>query len=393
MYIAVSAGLAITTLSLIHVIMGMHRRATWRSLTLFTLVVATVGAIKLLPTLEFLSGLTGQLGQSNGIPIRHLLEVLTIRTAESYYTRPWTTMPWYEYTAYVGPLALVLAIVGLVIAIRQRRRSLVALALVGIAALLLATTSANHNPLEHLPILNQLRNPSRYIIIALLSLATLAGFAADSLVKRLSPLLGHSLIMIAAMLIFMDTAAIASPVLSQTYSLKPTSLDTRQPNFFQEQANRGAAYHVVEAGIGARNYCPAHLSIYQSNALIYAQSDEQYRGESYAIGDSDVSLAALTPNKLSIEIGHIPDGGDTLIVNQKFTPGWRSKDQLAFSDQSRIALSIREEDANTTITLRFLPTSFIIGATISTLSILFISSLWAISHHRKKLSITSTHSR
>ena len=373
-YMAVAGALAVLILTIAQVVLSVAPARTMRALALFITISATIGAVKLLPTWQFLAGLTGDLGQTEGIPPARLWEVVTTRTATLWYHQPWMRAPWHEYSAYLGFAVPPLAALGLVVAIRRRQKPLLALAAVGVAGLLLAIALSVFNPLEYLPVIHRLRNPGRYLILFLLAAAIFAGFAAQALARCMPRAVRQPLLVLSGLLIFLDLSGSAKPAFREVFSVLPTVL-ARQSEFQQENHNSGTAYHVVTAGLGAKAYCPANLGIYQSTARIQAQSDGDYRGEVYAAGQSEVSLESFTPNKLLVRVGRVPYN-DTLYINQKYTPGWRRGWQEAREDQGRIAFRLRSEDAGRRLTLYFLPTSFVVGAAVSAVACLALLAFW-----------------
>lgn len=358
----------------------LQRRRLGRGLLillLFALTTVSLGAIKILPTLEFLSAVSGQLPDTDGIPWMHVGESLLTRTVAFLYHQPWMQLPWHEYAGYVGVIPLVLALVG--IAVGMRRFFWTTLVLLGglVVFGLWMTTTSQQNLFEQLPVVAQLRNPGRALSMTVLIIALLAGAATDLLARFVPSRRMGSLVALGLTLaIACDFILAFSPAFAEVFSLEPKVFDAGGRPFYQTEGSAENALHVVNAGYGARDYCPPHLALLEPITHVRADSDNDYRGEVESNQGSEVTLASFTPNHLSINVGEVPNAGDTLIVNQRFSPGWRSADRdVLQGNDGRITVPLRPEDAGQQVTLFYRPYSFLVGAFISFATLLVLLTL------------------
>jgi len=81
---------------------------------------------------------------------------------------------------------------------------------------------------------------------------------------------------------------VAAPAFREIYSVAPTPFE-KQTSYYQESQNVGSGYHIATAGIGAKNYCTAHLGLWQAEAPIKGREDSGYVGEVSTNSGTNVS--------------------------------------------------------------------------------------------------------
>jgi uncharacterized membrane protein YfhO len=166
-------------------------RALWptlRALLLTGVLTALLGAIRILPILDELRRHPRTIDSSDGVSLLELLQMLTLRDLP-WHDRTWGSgdhqFVWAEYGTYIGYIVLALALVGIVVCLRQRRYALIV-----VGALFLALTLGEHGSaspwslLHQLPIYDSLRVPSRFAVLLTLFLALAAGKGFDALLQR-----------------------------------------------------------------------------------------------------------------------------------------------------------------------------------------------------------------
>lgn len=384
LHLVVFTGIVLAVVSLGLAVRKGHATIVFRRDIMFALVFFLVGAVKIVPTLEFLGEIEGSLPQTNGTPWFYLGEVLLTRTADLEYTRPWTTLPWHEHAAYVGLGALLLAVIGGAATLAQRRGVGVTLLVLAGIFTIIATSSVEQGDLfTRLPFAAYLRKPGRAIVMVVMTIALLAGYGADTVVSRLRRgRVGEALALLAALLLFADDRAVASPVFAQLYTVPTLTFDVQGQPFFQSETNAGNAYHIVRAGYGAKAYFPPYLKLFHPTAEVFGIEEGAYRGEAYTAGGSDVTLETFSPNILRIRVRSMDSERDTLFINQKFSRGWQSKGRTVTSDAGRIAVPLTSSDAGTVIAVRYLPTSVILGGSVSGAAVAVLLFLW-VSRRRR----------
>ncbi len=369
-YITVYLTILILLLALVVGYMEKKWKQVAVRLISFALLVIGLGAIKIAPTIDFLSNFGGGLVLEDGIPIMRLLEAMTTRTAELEYTQAWMYLPWHEYAAYVGIVPLLLALLGVFVVMKTKRPVYVALIVSALLFLFVATSKTNTNPFNLFPILKQLHVPSRSILMVIFSISLLAGLGAQTLIKRgaWQKVFGSLLVLF----LFVNLFVIGSEAWNNIFSQKHKRLEGVS-SFYQSSFNSDNAYHLTEAGVGAKDYCPTYLRTWYSNAKIYGHEEENYMGEVYVSGSSVASLSELTPNSVAVLIEDVEES-DTVFINQKYSAGWRSKDRELFSDKGRLAFNITEKDEGKVIVIKYLPKSFVIGGLITLFSVALLIS-------------------
>lgn len=361
-------------------------RAVLRSLFLFTVLVAGLGAVKMLPTLEFIREAQGSIEYTAGTPWANLWEAVLTRTADAQHARPWmTSLGWHEHGAYVGILPLALAGVGIVAAFRRHPRVALGLLATAFFFLTIATSRGGGTVFDVLPFFENLRNPARALVMAMLALALFAGFGAAALTSRIPrERLRESLVLLGALLIFADLSTIASAAFQKTFTVEPIGFDGHGRSFYQDGGRVDIAHQVVEAGYGAKNYCPVYLRLFNPGADVRAEGEPGYRGEVYAEGTSRAELASFSPNRIVIGVHNIPPTGDRMFVNQNYERSWRSADREIRADHGRIAFDVSPMDEGKDIELRYKPRSVTIGATLSGITIVAARVAWYMEKRRRR---------
>ncbi|MDZ4225688.1 MAG: hypothetical protein U1C49_02450 [Candidatus Andersenbacteria bacterium] len=362
--------------ALVAIFLSPLRSTIIRNTCIFFILTLSLGAIKILPILDFLRYVSGALAKNNGTPWLHVPTVLLDRHIDLYYFLPWLEQPWHEYSSYIGWFPLILALAGLTAILQVRRRLLFFLFIIsGLSFLLIVTAPASHSFIDFFPVLNQLRNSGRAMIMVVLALSLLAAMGTQTIINRFLPIAFRPAVTtIVAGIIFIDLSLTAAYPWQQIFSLPPITASPYGNTFTQEENRNDISYHTVNAGDGAANQCPAHLQLWQSNASITGHQNERYRGELFAQNGSGITLIQYTPNKITFKVNSItPDNGqDTIIVNQKYAAGWRASNRSVFAQNFRPAFYISAADIGQTITIKFLPNSFIWGSLISLVSAITI---------------------
>ncbi len=345
-------------------------RAVARRCGLVLLLIVLLGAVKILPTLDFLRQVQGDLPNTAGVPWRHLGDVLLTRTVAFDYREPWMTLLWHEYAAYVGPLALALAAVGAVHALVRRHVLGITLVGMGVVFLVLAGTPGSAL-LEHVPVVSQLRNPARALGVVVLVLGLLAARGTEIVAKRLSiGRVRQVLPLLLGLVLFADYSSMSFPALSAVFRDPPRSFAGGGASFFQSTGHANAGLPVVLAGYGAVDDCPAHLTLFQPGAMVRGREDPTYRGEVYAAQGSAVSLEQWSPNRLAVRVASVVPGGDDLIVNQKFDPGWWSPGHRPRSRDGLLTVPVVPQDAGSVVVLQYRPWSLLIGGALTGITVL-----------------------
>ena len=269
---------------------------------------------------------------------------------------------WHEYGAYVSPIAVALALLAAALRFRSCRPYL---AMVAVSILLvLGSFFPPWSPwdlLHRLPGFASIRVPSRFILLAVLSLSILAGFGADILLsffRHRRAAMGVLLfVAITAMNLF-----VSLPILAQTFT-RPPEFPQRQPDFRQVEGNPNRMYAAFLANQGTIR--AAWLSAYRPGRGL--RGPDNAAQEWYSEGNAvQVMRRQFTPNRLLFDLS-APRGG-TLVISQGYDPGWRRMDGgevRPFSD----LVSCSVAPSGKRLELYYFPRYFMLGLWASMVSI------------------------
>lgn len=268
---------------------------------------------------------------------------------------------WHEYGAYLGPLAMILVILGLVFAFRRVWPLLV---LAVLSLLLVLGSFASWAPwelLHMLPAFESMRVPSRFIILALLAFAFMAGHGLDRLITLFKFRRG------AMTIVFFVAIAgthllVSLPILGEAFTRAPENPQPRA-EFKQVQGDPNRMYAAFLANEGTIR--AAWLSAYRGGRGIF---DGQQLKEWYSEGDRvQVTNREFSPNRLVFHVRTA--SGGRLVIGQGFDPGWRRADDGPINEFHDL-LSCRVHPRDTEIELYYRPDYFYAGLIISIISIL-----------------------
>jgi hypothetical protein len=269
---------------------------------------------------------------------------------------------WHEYGAFVGPVAMLLVIIG-AIRVRQNWRYLL---LIGVSFILLfGSFLPPFSPwdlLHRLPGFESIRVPSRFILLALIAIAILAGRGMDVILSyagRRRNLVAYG----TAAVILGTHLAVCLPILGEAFTRQPQPIvyheDFKQiigdPNgmYASLMSNRGT----IKAG---------WLSAYRQGRGIIDMSNRTW--EWFAQQDAVVvENRRFSPNRIGFTID--VSQPDTLIVSQGYDPGWhRTGGGEVDSFVNLVALKVTPADKR--VEIYYYPDYFTLGLWVSALSIL-----------------------
>ena len=224
----------------------------------------------------------------------------------------------HEYGAYVGPLAVLLALAG---AFAARRVAAPWLLLLGAALMLSFGTALGgaYSPwalLHQLPVFASLRIPSRFLIMAVLAIAMLAGAGVERLVSTAGRGVRRAAIAL-LLAATVDMALVGSPNLRHLVDLRAATIE-RSETFIQvDDGDDKRMYALARANRGALDcYEPLKPAVEPIGA-----GTPGYRGEEYLLADGTVRRIEWSPNRLAFEVSS--NLANTLVVNSNYDESWR----------------------------------------------------------------------
>jgi hypothetical protein len=361
-----------------------------RGLLLAAVLTALLGAIRFIPILDVLERYPRLIENSDSMQPFELLDLW------GRWSFPWEhplhEFVWPEYVAFISPPLLVLAIVGVGVAINRRRH----LAWLG-ALFFIALLLGDHGPyspwalLHRLPVYDSLRLPSRFSGLATLYVAALAGFGFDALlaggewlreryreafrwprVQRLVPLL--SAVAVTAWLFAW------SATVSDKWHDPPLSREPPAESFHYAPAH---LYGYLIASLPRLNQGTSMCYVGNMNWRIanglWDGPRPQARVEGRRNRAGEVVEVVRTPNRFHATAQLIRDG--RVVFNQNYDPDWQTNHGKVVDDRGRLAVDLPEGEHK--IIVRYAPRAFIPGLAGTCVGLLLAWVAFAYGYRRK----------
>src|SRR3989344_283898 len=284
---------------------------------------------------------------------------------------------WHEYGAYIGPIILILAIIGCIA--YRNNRIVRTLSIFAMVAILISSCGPLLKPLfDQLPFIPR-SNISRFILFAIIPLSLLAGFGLDSIQKQ------SRLMRIAAMLLLtlasIDIMSLAYPLASQAFVLPhvtrainkapyPIAYSPFDYKTRHEGVDYTRGYDATLAGYGNMTYC----SVLGPNPAVEIITDEGNKGILSFDNDpkATFSITTWTPNNVILQT-HTTKKTNA-ILNANYAKGWFVNGIPANEIRNRPAISVEPGDAQ--IEFSYISPGMWEGITISLLTIVGI--VWTL---------------
>lgn len=368
------------------------QRRSWRPLVLLAFIGAlTLGgsAWKLFPTFTFLADLQTGLPPTTGLPVTALDEAFLRRdvTPNVNERYPPFSIPRHEIAAYLGPVVLLLAAVGL----RQRDRSpVLGFTIAAVFFLALALQLGGEDAPEITLLGHELRNPSRMLSMVVFSISLLAGFGLTRLralvSRRAGEGVGRLVSGLLVTIVTVDLLLVGWTHLSRLFRFPPQPALATEGTFFQTRLPQGAqrnnGYPIVLAGGGAMDFCPTIIRAYRPRSDVRGREEPSYRGEIYSLGAAQAHLVEFTPNALTLHVD--TPTADTIVVNQHYDRGW-SAGPLPVSAVGTL-LGVDVPDGERTVRLVYRPPFLGLGLLVTGLTLAgTAAAFWSRSREARKV--------
>lgn len=377
-YLVAYAALYLTLLALAF---SVQQRRTRPLVNLLLIGALTVlgSAWKLFPTLAFLADREVSLPNTNGVPWRGLDEAFFRRDVTPGGTDDFgaVSLPRHEYAAYVGMVPVLLAALSLHRATRARA---VPFLIAGGVFTFLATQDASASLLEYVPLLRELRNPSRMLSMVTFTVAMLSGFGLTvvlDLLQRIRSPRGFRFLVPAALtgFVLVNFLSVGWPQFAKLFSFSPRPQAFETAGFFQTnlpERQTANGYPAVAQGKGAKDFCPAVLRAYRPVHHVRAREDGGYRGEAYAEGNATVTLLRLTPNTVRLAVD--AKAADTIVVNQQFDRGWSARPFMVKNHDTLLAVAV--PPGRHVVSFRYRPPWILAGSLVTAVTLFALGILW-----------------
>lgn len=269
----------------------------------------------------------------------------------------------WEYGAYIGPLAALLALLG---AVRYPRRA----APWVVACLVFLALATGHSAsyslwdlLHRLPIFSSTRVPSRFLIPLTLAVGVLASFGGEAILNRFKTW-GVYVICLTVCAMLFDFWQVSVANLRYAVSVEQHNSASASSSFRQV---RDESDHLMLASAMA-NEGSLHCYEYTGGIGTPAAgfNEPGYRGEQYLLGAGSVRPVRWTPNRLEYAVD--APRPTLLVINQNYDPSWRvtSGPEQTFSQNGLLALQVPAGKSR--IVLRYTSFGAICGLIITILT-------------------------
>ncbi|OGY30637.1 MAG: hypothetical protein A2805_02105 [Candidatus Andersenbacteria bacterium RIFCSPHIGHO2_01_FULL_46_36] len=280
---------------------------------------------------------------------------------------------WHEYGAYVGPVLLTLAGIG--VALQRKRRIVRILAIGGILALLVSACGPYFKPFFDAAPFIPRSNISRLILFTVIALSLLAGFSIDAIAKRSKRMHIYAIILLT--LAAIDVMSLTYPLASQAFVLPHVTNTIPQapyplaysPFDYKTRYNGvdyTRAYDATLKGYGNMSYC----SVIGPQPAVRIITDEGGTGILSLNDDPNAtfSIKKWTPNKAVFEVTATKT--TSAILNTNYAKGWRINGIPAKEITNRPGIQI--EPDITTLEFSYIPPGLYAGIGVIIINILII---------------------
>ncbi len=313
------------------------------------------------------------------------------RSLQIYY--PLQGFGWHEYGAYLGPLAVLLLIVSPCVILRPAWPWMVVGAVCFLVALGNFAPFAPWTILHHLPAIDNMRAPGRFLIPCAFASAMLASIVLDELVTRFSTMAREdkgspdyprrSWVQRAAMLLvalaLVDSFLVGRHSLQGAFPTPPPLIEPKLPSIVTVQKCSGGQ---VVAPLANYSVLSADEAIVVPIGVT-PREDPHYRGELYFASDSDrvasvvdrVELLDWSPNTVLVGVDTKNPGW--VVLNRNWARGWVAEGPYKVAPYGGL-IAVHIQPGAQTIQFRYRPSIFRLGLTLSitTFAIMAAAFIW-----------------
>jgi hypothetical protein len=305
------------------------------------------------------------------------------------YTWPWELLEMYgwrhtergvgnhqyvypELGNYFGVVGLALMLAGVVV-VARRRRALWPVVAAAVVFVLFELGNLVPLPwwlLKHLPVYKNLRVPSRFTIVVGVFFCALIGVAVDewgapalARWRALAPRarLGGALVLALALGYLLDASSFNRLQFLPTFGL-PAPTGPPAAAFHQVPGDRSMMLMYPHANLGTLS-CFEETPLETSPRLRGNLPADEYLADA---GAGTVRRVLWSPNRIVLDID--ARRPTKVLVNQNWAPGWRVEGGAAIDGGEAGLLAATVAAGRHTVTFRYLPRPFVIGAVVSLLA-------------------------
>jgi len=379
-YVCARAALLVPLLAIYHLAATRHDSWPIKVMALFGIAAFGFSAIKLLPSVQLMRLHPRFIYEPEYNPVASLLSAIFSRNQYWDHQHP-PPGGFYEFGAYLSPIAAVMAAVGI---LGYPRRSLPWLLC---AVFLFSLAIGSPRPwfpwalLRHLPVFASMRIPSISLQTGfILMVAVLSAFGADFLShNRKTYGLGVALTLM--LLATWDAWRVTMPNARVALMMKTNNIFS-VADFRQYFGHPFDMYRTALSNQGSV-YCNESLDFSNLPESVIASNQPGYLGEQYLIGPGAISLLKWTPNALTYSLdaeGNSP-GSRIMVVNQNYDPAWRLSEGSGEVFSEGGLIGVRVPEGKQRLTLAYRNYFFYLGAIVTFLTCVLSLFVWR--HERR----------
>lgn len=238
---------------------------------------------------------------------------------------PGQSVQWVNAGSFMGPVAVMFALIGVASAGRR-----------GIAFLLVAAVFAwasfgsAYEPslwiwLCKLPVFSSMRAPERLVVYVTFAVAMFAGFGAaciDRLIASNSQTVRRTIFGTACVLLLAPMLWFNGPIAATAFCVPAPDI-APAGRFFQGPPRQDARQWGGELYVSVleNRGNPIAESDIPMPVLVKSSDEPSYRGEVYLLSGQPIEAVTISPNSVHVEANL--SGVDTLVINQNYFPGHR----------------------------------------------------------------------
>jgi len=387
---------------------------TGKVIGLLLLITFSIGAIKIIPSLEFTNQYPRIVDDYSGYSLSSLCHSAFSTDQRYNSARHFSDekgflygMSWYmdDNGMYIGLISFVLFLIGFIFAFKKRLS--LALALLVLIWLCFGDriSPSIWGFLRQLPVYKLQRVATRYRFPLVLCLAIFVGlgvqFIKDYLFEKSIPkTINRAIMGTILIVVFLNFVMINIPVWEECFTTSPPAIPEKKI-FFQKC--QGSEYKSQDdSGSLPKLDGPSYFNFLMNAGTIdvvepvpiparaIPVNSEEYNGEVFFSGQRGrATLEAWSPNRIVINVEAEEDG--YVIINQNYFPGWKVEgEDLLKIESIRGLLGVKVPRGNKTIAIYYLPASFQIGLLVSVVTLLLILFWLGIYYFRNRPRISES---
>ncbi|MBD3388587.1 MAG: hypothetical protein GF416_05920 [Candidatus Altiarchaeales archaeon] len=292
---------------------------------------------KALPTLHYAGDRPREVDDYGGADLMLLVEALASRPSEPKHPHRWG---WHEYNVYIGGVAVLLSVYGMLKSLRQRRYA----ALLAVMLIMTLYSFNQSSPINlwslfhNLPLFGSQHVPSRALGFVMFIFSVFAGLG----MSRLERMSKHAALLVLAFTVF-NLVSVNTCLLEGAFNQIPR-IDYQESgvgfhhvkdvyNVYNLKSR--SMYGYALAGVGVTN-CYAHGGLNNRATPINAHD---YRGEAYMEGGGTAEVVGFSPNRVDVRIESEAD--DILYLNMNHYPGWTANGRPAVERNGLVSAGVK----------------------------------------------------